>query len=363
MRPIRLRAVFVLLLAGVAGAALAQSPGTNNAITDVPGISVGHFTGKESGTTVVLGAGLPGSIGVAGGVTQRGGTPGTRETDLMRPDNLVETMNAIVLSGGSMFGISAASGVMSCLESRGVGFPVGGPNVVPIAPTAVYGDRASCGRAPASRPDFNSGLQACIAASGGPVEQGNVGAGTGAVSGGVKGGIGTASVVLPNGIIVGALVALNSEGAPYDANGDLLGASLALGNEFPELTKAGGQRHRVPGNVTAGPLTTGTNVVVATNVQITKSQATKIAEIADDGVARAVNPAHTAGDSDTLFVLGTARLPMAGLGDDSEVITQIGAAAANAVSRAIAHAVLSAKSTSCNPSYCDTFPSACRNRR
>jgi L-aminopeptidase/D-esterase-like protein len=363
MRPSRLRAVALFVLAGLAAPAWSDAPGPNNAITDVPGISVGHFTGKDSGTTVVLGAGPMGSIGVAGGVTQRGGTPGTRETDLMRPDNLVETMNAIVLSGGSFHGISATSGVMSCLEQKKIGFPVGGGNLVPIAPTAVYGDRASCGRPPASRPDFNSGLQACNAASGGPVEQGNVGAGTGAVSGGVKGGIGTASVKLANGIVVGALVALNSEGAPYDANGDLLGASFALGNEFPELTKAGGQRRRVPDNVAAGPLTTGTNVVVATNVQLTKSQATKIAEIADDGVARAVNPAHTAGDSDTLFVLGTAQLPMTGLGDESAVVTQIGAAAADVVSRAIAHAVLAAKSTSCNPSYCDTFPSACRNRR
>jgi L-aminopeptidase/D-esterase-like protein len=361
MRPIRLHAAF-LLLASVAGSAWAQSPGPNNAITDVPGISVGHFTGKDTGTTVVLAA-SPTGFGVAGGVTQRGGSPGTRETDLMRPDNLVEAMNAIVLSGGSLYGISAASGVMACLEGRGVGFPVGGGNVVPIAPTAVFGDRASCGRPPASRPDFNSGRQACVAASTGAVEQGNVGAGTGAVSGGVKGGIGTASVVLDNGIIVGAIVALNSEGTPYDANGDLPGASLALPNEFPALTKAGGQRNRVPASLPGGVLTTGTNVVVATNVTLTKSQATKIAEMADDGVARAVNPAHTAGDSDTLFVLGTARLPMANFGGESEVVTQIGTLAANAVSRAIVHALLSAKSTSCNPSYCDTFPSACRNGR
>jgi L-aminopeptidase/D-esterase-like protein len=361
MKPDRLRAIFPLMLTAIGAAAWAQSPGPNNAITDVPGISVGHYTGKDTGTTVVLGASTAGQ-GVGGGVTTRGGSPATRETDLMRPDNMVETMNAIVLGGGSAYGIAAASGVMRCLEDRGVGFPVGGGAVVPIVPTAVTFDRATCGKAPAARPDFTSGMQACLAAAGGAVEQGNVGAGTGAVSGGVKGGVGTASVVLPNGIVVGALVAVNSEGAPYDGDGNLLGASLALDNEFPALTKAGGQAHRVPPSLPGGVLTSGTNAVVATNVTLNKSQATKIAEMADDGIARGVNPAHTAGDSDTLFVLGTARLAMAPLGDESTVVTQIGTAAADAVSRAIVHALLSAKSTSCHPSYCDTFPSACRNR-
>lgn len=361
MRPSHLRAAALLSLTALAAAAWAQSPGENNAITDVPGITVGHFTDGDSGTTVVLSASPTGG-GVAGGVTQRGGAPGTRETDLMRPDNMVEAMNAIVLSGGSSYGLAAASGVMRCLEARGVGFPVGGGNVVPIAVTAVSFDRAACGR-PTTRPDFNAGMQACLAAAPGPVAQGNVGAGTGAVSGGVKGGIGTASVVLPNGIIVGALVSVNSEGAAYDGNGDLLAASLALGNEFQGLTRAGGPGNRAPQLQPAGPLRTGTNVVVATNVQLNKSQATKIAEMADDGVSRAVNPAHTAGDGDTLFVLGTARLPMASLGDPNAVVTQIGAAAGNVVSRAVMHALLSARSTSCQRSYCDTFPAACANRR
>jgi len=362
MRPARLRTVVLLLFAGVAGSAGAQKPGPNNAITDVTGVTVGHFTGIDAGTTVVRAVSFTPSPGVPGGVTQRGGSPGTRETDLMRPDNMVETMNAIVLSGGSMYGLAAASGVMRCLEANGIGFPVGGPNVVPIAPTAVSFDRATCNAPPATRPDYNSGFQACMAASGGAVAQGNVGAGTGAVSGGVKGGIGTASVVLPNGIVVGALVSLNSEGTAYDAGGDLLAASLELGNEFRPLTKAGGQSNRVPPSLPGGALRSGTNVVVATNVQLTKSQATKIAEMADDGISRAVNPAHTAGDSDTLFVLGTNELAMSTLGEANAVVTQIGTAGANAVSRAIMHALLAAKSTSCQPSYCDTFPAACRNK-
>jgi len=360
MRATRLRGVVLLVFTALGGSAWADTPGPNNAITDVPGISVGHFTGVDAGTTVVLAANATGQ-GVAGGVTQRGGSPGTRETDLMRPDNMVETMNAIVLSGGSAFGLAAASGVMRCLEERGVGFPVGG-GVVPIVPTAVSFDRATCGAPAASRPDFTSGREACLAASGGAVAQGNVGAGTGAVSGGVKGGIGTASVVLTKGIVVGAIVSVNSEGTAYDGNGDLYAASFALDNEFGALLKGGSRPGRVPPSLPGGPLRSGTNAVVATNVQLTKSQATKIAEMADDGVARAIRPAHTPGDGDTLFVLGTARIAMVELGDANEVVTQIGTAAANAVSRAIVHALLAAKSTACQPSYCDAFRAECRKR-
>ncbi len=359
MTPRRQRTA-LLLLAATAGSAWAQSPGPNNAITDVPGIAVGHYTGADSGTTVVIGSSTAGQ-GVGGGVTQRGGSPITRETDLMRPDNMVETMNAIVLGGGSAFGVAAASGVMRCLEARGVGFPVGGGAVVPIVPTATTSDRATCSRNTA-RPDFTAGMQACLAASDGAVAEGNVGAGTGAVAGGVKGGIGTASVVLPNGVIVGAIVAVNSEGTPYTSGGDLRAASFGIGDEFSVLTPAGGQANKVPPSLPGGPLRSGTNAVVATNVALTKSQATKIAEMADDGVSRAIDPAHTAGDSDTLFVLGTGRVAMASLGDEASVVTMIGSAAGDVVSRAIVHAVLAAKST-CQPSYCDTFPSACKNRR
>jgi L-aminopeptidase/D-esterase-like protein len=362
-----MRAVVLALLASVAGVSAAHrppgaQPGPLNAITDVPGITVGHYTGSEAGATVVMAVGA-GGANVGGAVVTRGGSPGTRETDLMRPDNLVEAMNAIVLSGGSAFGLSTASGVMRCLESRGVGFPVGGGNVVPIVPTAVTFDRATCGAPAASRPDFNAGMQACLAAIGGPVAQGNVGAGTGAVAGAVKGGIGTASIVLPNGIIVAALVSVNSEGTPYDSDGDLYAAALEVGNEFRALTPAGGSRRGALASLPGGPMRSGTLAVVATNVALTKSQATQIAEMAEDGVGRAVNPAHTAGDADTLFVLGTAQVALSTLGDEASVVTQIGAAGADVVARAIVHAVLSARSTACQPSYCDAFPSACRNHR
>jgi len=151
-------------------------------------------------------------------VSQRGGAPGTRETDLLKPENMVQIVNAITLSGGSAYGLAAASGVMQCLESQGVGFPVPG-GVVPIVPTAILFDPGRCGAPFNSRPNFSFGLNACSAARSGPVQEGNVGAGAGAVSGGVKGGLGTASVVLDKGVIVGAIVAVNSVGSTFDAAG------------------------------------------------------------------------------------------------------------------------------------------------
>ena len=158
-------AVALSVLSGFAALASAQVPGPNNAITDVPGIRVGHFTVPGStGTTVVLAEGTDGQ-GVGASITQRGGSPGTRETDLLRPENMVQIVNAVVLSGGSAYGIAAASGVMSCLESRRVGFPVGGGNVVPIVPAAVYADAGRCGAV--ARPDFNAGSMACSAATSG----------------------------------------------------------------------------------------------------------------------------------------------------------------------------------------------------
>ena len=360
MRCGTLCAVVAPLLSGLATLAGAQAPGPNNAITDVPGIRVGHFTVPDStGATVVLAEGTNGQ-GVGASVTQRGGSPGTRETDLLRPENMVEIVNAVVLSGGSAYGIAAASGVMSCLEARAVGFPVGGGNVVPIVPAVVYADAGRCGAV--ARPDFNAGLAACSAAAGGAVAQGNVGAGAGALAGNVKGGIGTASVVLDNGIIVGALVALNSLGSPYDERGNLYAASSQLGNEFASLLPSKGVQPQAAKTPPTAAIGRGTNVVVATNVALTKSQAIKVSEMADDGLARAVRPAHSPYDSDTLFTIGTARLPIASLGDPALVQHQIGAAAADVVARAVVHAVLNAQTNACHQSYCDSFPDACRSK-
>ena len=152
-------AAICAVVTGMATLSWAQVPGPNNAITDVPGIRVGHFTANQTGTTVVL-AGDSSGQGVAGGITQRGGSPGTRETDLLKPENMVQIVNAITLSGGGAYGLAAASGVMRCLEGQGIGFPVGGGNVVPIVPAAVSFDAGQC-QVGASRPDLSFGLQAC----------------------------------------------------------------------------------------------------------------------------------------------------------------------------------------------------------
>jgi L-aminopeptidase/D-esterase-like protein len=303
--------------------------------------------------------------GVAGGVAQRGGAPGTRETDLLKPENMVQIVNAITLSGGSAYGLAAASGVMQCLEGQGVGFPVGGGNVVPIVPTAILFDPGRCGAPFTYRPDASFGLAACSAAQPGPVAEGNVGAGAGAVSGSVKGGLGTASVVLDNGIIVGAIVAVNSVGSAFDTDGNLFAASLELAGEFGNLTpiKSPPPKPPKPAAVPGGLLRNTTIAVVATNVELTKTQATKIAQMADDGLARALKPTHTPFDGDTVFAVGTGRIPMASLGDPAFAEYLIGSAAADTLSRAVVHAILSAQSTACEQSYCDMFPHACRNKK
>jgi L-aminopeptidase/D-esterase-like protein len=357
-------AIVSLALSAVASPSGAQVPGPNNAITDVPGIRVGNFTGSVlTGTTVVVAEN--GGQGVAGGVSQRGGAPGTRETDLLKPENMVQIVNAITLSGGSAYGLAAASGVMQCLESQSIGFPVGGGNVVPIVPTAILFDPGRCGAPFTARPNFSFGLAACSAARSGPVQQGNVGAGAGAVSGSVKGGLGTASVVLANGIIVGAIVAVNSVGSTFDANGNLFAASLELAGEFGNLIPIQSAPSSIskPAAVPGGLLRNTTIAVVATNVELTKTQATKIAQMADDGLARAIKPTHTPFDGDTVFALGTGRLSMASLGDPSFAEYLIGSAAADTLSRAVVHAILAADSTPCEKSYCDLFPNGCRNRK
>src|SRR3989475_6383871 len=344
-------AVFTLFSVSVSWA---QTPGPLNAITDVPGIEVGQYTstdatsGGGTGTTVVVSR-----AGAVGGVSQRGGAPGTRETDLLRPENLVEKVNAVVLSGGSASGLAAADGVMLCLEAQGIGFPVGPNQVVPIVPSAILFDPGRC--APFSRrPDASFGLAACNAASGGPVQQGNVGAGAGARSGGSKGGLGTASTVLSNGIIVGAIVAVNSSGRTFDTEGNFYAGFLELGNEFPFAPPTGADVVP-PSNL----LQNTTLAVVATSARLTKAQATKVAPMADDGLARAIKPSHGVGDGDTIFVMATGTDTR----DATNLVNGIGSAAADTLSRAVVHAILAAQSIhvdSCNvKSYCEQFPQKC----
>ena len=357
----RARAVCVsigILVSGIAPLAWAQVPGPNNAITDVPGIKVGHFTNAPiTGTTVVLADDGTGQ-GVAGGVAQRGGAPGTRETDLLKPENMVQIVNAVSLSGGSAYGLAAADGVMLCLEGQGIGFPVGGGHVVPIVPSAILFDPGRCA-AFSFRPDFSFGLNACQAAQTGPVQQGNVGAGAGARSGGVKGGLGTASTVFTsgaaNGIIVGAIVAVNSSGRTFDTTGHLYAGFLELGNEF------GGAAPAPASVILDAPLLQNTTIaVVATNATLTKAQATKVAQMADDGLARAIKPSHGVPDGDTVFSMATGTDTR----DATNLVNTIGSAAADTLSRAIVHAILAAKSIHvpgvCNvPSYCEQFPQNC----
>jgi L-aminopeptidase/D-esterase-like protein len=359
----RLHTVLVGLTTLMAGAATAfaqtlpQTPGARNAITDVPGIEVGQYTatngaGGMTGTTVVIARG-----GATAGATQRGGAPGTRLTDLMNSHKAIGTAHAVVLSGGSAYGLAAADGVMTCLESQGVGIPVANGAIVPIVTSAILFDPGRC--APFTfRPDASFGTNACNAANSGPVQMGNVGAGAGARSGGVKGGLGSASALLPNGVVVGAIVAINSSGRTFDATTGEFFAGYIQGSQDTAISTA-----------LAGPeadstelLRATTVAVVATNAQLTKAQANKMAQMADDGLARAIRLAHGIGDGDTVFALATGAVTAA------PNINQIGSAAADVLSRAIMRAMLAADAihvgtgaNACNvSSYCELFPQRCR---
>ena len=306
----------------------------HDALTDVPGIRVGHATESEArtGCTVVL---CP-ADGAVGGVDQRGGAPGTRETDLLRPMHLVERVHAVLLAGGSAFGLDAASGVMHWLEEKGVGFDARVAKV-PIVPAAILFD-LDTGRADV-RPDAAMGYAACEAASDGPVAEGGVGVGSGCTVGKVlgagraaKSGVGTASADLGGGLVVGALVAVNAFGDVVDPHtGEILAGARALqGEGFADtlatmkgmvgktVLRFAGRSHTVIG-------------VVATNARLTKVEANKVAQMAHDGLARAVRPAHTMYDGDTLFALAT--------GQKRGDVNLVGAYAAEVVAQAIVRAV------------------------
>lgn len=306
-----------------------------NALTDVPGIRVGHWTDRRAvtGCTVVLC-----EAGAVGGVEVRGAAPGTRETDLLRPGTLVERVHAVVLGGGSAFGLDAATGVMRYLEERGVGYEMRGARV-PIVPAAILYD-LGIGSAQV-RPGAAEGYEACRAASSERPAEGSVGAGTGAVVGkalgmerATKGGIGTASVRLEDGTVVAALVAVNAMGEVVDADTGavLAGPRDVEGTGFLRTLDILKQRARAavsPTNTTIG--------VVATNAVLSKEQANRLAQMADDGYARAIRPAHTMGDGDLVFVLAT------GEHRGEATLTLLGATAAEVVARAIGRAVLEAE--------------------
>ena len=304
-------------------------------ITDVAGLSVGHCTDtrRPTGCTVIL---TP--EGAVAGVDVRGAAPGTRETELLSPLNAVEHVHALLLSGGSAFGLDAAGGVMRWLDERGFGVQVG-PARVPIVPAAILFD-LWIGDA-SIRPDAASGYAACEAASRAPVAEGNVGAGTGAAVGklfgidrAMRGGIGSASVTV-GGITVGALVAVNAIGDVIDpATGRVVaGARTADGTALFGTMQAL-LRGEVPASLQPGMATT--IGVVATDAVLTKAQANKMAQMAHDGLARSINPVHTMTDGDTLFALAT------GASGRSASLTLIGALGAEVMATAVLRAVRAA---------------------
>jgi L-aminopeptidase/D-esterase-like protein len=349
----------IAALATLAAAVLGQSSAVRGkGLTDVEGLRVGHFTLTErpTGCTVVL---IDGD-GAPGGVSQRGAAPGTRETDLLDPSNLIDKVNAIVLAGGSAFGLDAAHGVVRYLEERNIGWPVGAAGVVPIVPAAILMD-LGFGGDPKVRPTADCGYRAAQAASASAVGEGNVGAGAGATLGKVagrarsmKGGIGSASITLPNGLAVGALVAVNAIGDVIDpATGQVVagvrtedGKALA---DARKLLRDGSLLRAV-----APPAAENTTIaVVATNARLTKTEVHRVALMADDGVARTIYPSHTMGDGDTVFALATGR--WSGEAD----VSIIGALAAEALSDAIVRAASQAISLGGVPSARDmgTIPS------
>jgi L-aminopeptidase/D-esterase-like protein len=282
---------------------------TGGQLTDVAGLRVGHAAratrGWRTGTTVIL---LP--PGTTAGVDVRGGGPGTRETDLLSPLATIDTAHAICLTGGSAYGLAAAQGVMHVLEQRGIGFSVGAEPaaVVPLVPAAVIFDLGR-GGVFGNRPDETFGRRAANAAHAGAVAQGSVGAGTGARSRGLQGGVGTASITLPDGIVVSALAVVNSAGSIIDPASGLAWEDGSVKLRRPPTAERDALRRVLE---TALPALNTTIGVVATDAHLTKAQCSKFASVAHDGLARAVRPVHSLLDGDTIFgvATGTRELPL-----------------------------------------------------
>jgi len=330
---------------------LAQT-GKYNGLTDIEGILVGHYTDMNavSGVTVVV---CP--KGAVAGVDVRGSAPGTRETDLMAPHNLVEKVQAVVLSGGSVFGLSAADGATRWLAEEGYGFPLERGFVAPIVPAAVLYD---LGRGAEFIPPISAdwGRFACEGAGTYPTGIGCAGAGTGAFSGSIKGGLGTASLILDFGITVAALAAVNSDGSVINAvTGRPWEIGLQIDAEFGEQGK---RAVKLPPKPSLGPIRNTTIGVVATDAVLTRSQAQKMAQMAHDGMARAIRPAHTMFDGDTIFALATGRkelpdTPGIFVAPKAQALNELGHATADCLSRAIIRGVLAAHSMAGMTAFCD----------
>jgi len=332
---------------GAMAAAEPKRPPTGT-LTDVPGLKVGHFTSdkRPTGCTVIIA-----EHGAVAGVDVRGGAPGTRETDLLRPEMSIQKAHAVALSGGSAYGLAAADGVMRYLEEREIGFPTSA-GVVPIVPAAIIYDLGLGD--PSIRPDAQAGYHAAKQASGDPVRQGNVGAGAGATVGkllgrgrAMKGGLGSASIILPNGLIIGALAAVNAIGDIVDPD---TGALLAGARTEDGSALADAMGHIRTGALLpdASPAENTTIGVVAANADWTQAQATKVAQMAHDGLARSIRPAHLPFDGDTIFALGTG-----GPTVDGKLLGQLGALAADVMAQAVVSAILHAENIEGYPAHRD----------
>jgi L-aminopeptidase/D-esterase-like protein len=340
MQSVRLIRRAILTFALLSAALDTRAQQANLTLTAVPGVKVGHHTITErpTGCTVVLV-----EAGATAGVDVRGAAPASAETDLLRPVNLVQQVYAISLSGGSAFGLDSRSGVMRYLDEKNIGFKAYGSINVPIVPAASLID-LNVGTNPKIRPTADCGYRAAQAASTAPVVEGNVGAGTGATVGksagskrAMKAGIGSAAIRMPDGLIVAALVAVNAAGDVIDpATGKVIaGVRTADGKALADarvLLTSGAvkQPARLGENTTLG--------VVVTNATLTKTQVTRVAEMAHDGFARAIYPSHTMGDGDTIFALAT------GAQSATADVSRVGALAAQVVADAIVRAARQATS-------------------
>ncbi|MDR3372968.1 MAG: P1 family peptidase [Ancalomicrobiaceae bacterium] len=317
-------------------------PGPHNSILDIAGLTVGHAEDArlKSGVSVVI-ADEP----AVASVCVMGGAPGTRETDLLAPEQTVERVDALVLSGGSAFGLDAAAGVQAWLAENGRGFAIG-PARVPIVPAAVLFDLLNGGDKGWGRfsPYRDLGFAAAAAASSQPLQLGSIGAGAGATTATVKGGLGTASARLPGGITIAALVAVNAVGsalvgdsahfwaAPFEIDGEF--GSLGYPYPWPDdatLPRLKGAARPTPEAVLANT----TIAILATDATLTKAEAKRLAVMAHDGFARALYPAHTPFDGDLVFALSTGRCPLGGIAE----LVELGIAGANVLARAIARGV------------------------
>ncbi len=319
-------------------------PGIRNLITDVPGLKVGQAqdVGARSGATVIL----PDARAICA-CDVRGGAPGTRETDALSPENLVDAVDAVMLSGGSVYGLAAADGATAWLGARGRGYaasPDSAAPVSPVIPAAILFDLTNGGdKAWGETSPYRALGMAAVASAGDTFELGTAGAGYGAMAGSLKGGIGSASIVAGDGICVGAIVAVNSFGSVTAPGGRTFWAApFEIGEEFGGLGSAGlsAQPEDWGRSKAAGDRRNTTIACVATDVALTPAQAKRVAIMAQDGLARAIRPIHAPFDGDVVFAISTARRPMAEAADFT--VARLGSLAADCLARAVARAVFEA---------------------